>query len=97
MNQDEQALRRLLKAASQSPTETPEAMPFALEARILAQWRRGAAEDDSMLLASLFRRAVVCAGVVMLVSIGWSQFSAAREVPAATTLARLEQVIPVAP
>jgi len=97
MNHDEQALGRLLKAASQSPTETPEAMPFALEARILAQWRRGVAGDDSMLLASLFRRAVVCAGVVMLVSIGWSQFSAVREVPGATTLARLEQVIPVVP
>jgi hypothetical protein len=97
MNHDEQALRRLLKAASQSPTETPEVMPFALEARILTLWRRGAVGDDSLLLASLFRRAVVCAGVIMLVSIGWSQFSGAREVPGATTLARLEQVIPVVP
>ena len=97
MNHDEHALRRLLKAASQSPTETSEAMPFALEARILAQWRRAAVEDDSMLLIGLFRRAVVCAVAVMIMSIGWSQFSAAREVPGATTLARLEQVIPVTP
>ena len=96
MNHDEQTLRRLLNAASRWSTETPETMPFALEARILAQWRRGAAEDDSALLASLFRNAVVCAGVIMLMTIGWSQLSAAREVTGATTLARLEQVIPVA-
>jgi hypothetical protein len=97
MNHDQQAFQRLLKAARPSPTETPEAMPFVLEARILAQWRRGTAEDDSMALASLFRRAAVCAGVIMLMSIGWSQLSAAREVPGAATLARLEQVIPVVP
>ena len=97
MNHDEQALRRLLKAARRSQTEGRESLPFALETRVLVQWRRGEVEDDSALLMSLFRRAVICASVVMVVSIGWSQFSAAREVPGAAVLAKLEQVIPVGP
>ena len=72
-------------------------MPFALEARILAQWRRGQTEDASALLAGLFQRAVILGGLIMGLSIGWSQFSAAREVPGAAALAKLEEVIQVVP
>jgi hypothetical protein len=97
MKHDEHALRRLLKATSRSQAESPGTLPFATEARILAHWRSGEAEDDSELLASLFRRAVIWASVVMVLSIGWSQLNAAREVPGAATLAKLEHVIPVVP
>jgi len=97
MNHDEHALKRLLKAASRSQAKTPDAMPFGLESRILANWRRDEAEDDSVLLASLFRRAVICASIVMVVSIGWSQLAAAREVPGAVVLTNFEEVIRVVP
>jgi hypothetical protein len=97
MNHDEQALRRLLKAAGRSQPEWPEAMPFALEARILAQWRRGVVESDATVLVAVFRRATIWAGVIMVVSIGWSQLNAVREVPGAAALAKLERAIPFAP
>jgi hypothetical protein len=97
MKHDEQALGRLLRAASRSRTEVRDSLPFALEAQVLAHWRSGKTEDDFALLTALFRRAVIWASVVMVGSIGWSQFSAAREVPGAAVLAKLEQAIPIAP
>ena len=97
MNHDEHALSRLLRSARRISASAPEAMPFTLEARILARWRSGMPEEDLAWLAGVFRRAVICAGVVMILSLGWSQLSAAREVPGATTLTRLEQAIPVEP
>ena len=97
MKRDEHILRRLLKAAGQSRRETPAAMPFPLEARILAGWRSSAPADDWLHLASFFRRAVICAGLVMVASIGWSQLSNAREVPGAVALANLAQNIQIVP
>jgi len=99
MNRDEHILKRLLKAAAQSRRETPGAMPFPLEARILAGWRSSApeAELELLQLASFFRRAVICAVVVMVASIGWSQLSNAREVPGAAALANLAQAVQFVP
>ena len=97
MNRDEHILKRLLKAAGQSRRETPDVMPFATETRILAGWRSAAPGEDWLGLARFFRRAVVCAVLVMVVSIGWSQLSNAREVPGATALANLAQDIQIVP
>ena len=97
MNHEEQALKRLLAAAKRSQRETPAALPFALEARILAGWRSAGPEDESLLLATLFRRAVIFATVVMVASIGWSQVGDAGEVPGAAALANLESVMQVVP
>ena len=41
--------------------------------------------------------AVVCAVLVMGVSIGWSQFTTAREVPGAMALSSLAQAVQIAP
>lgn len=97
MNHDEHALKRLLKAAKQSQRETPVSMPFPLEARILAGWRSAVPEDESLLLASLFRRAVIFATLIVIVSIGWSRMGDANEVVGAVALASLEKVIQVVP
>jgi hypothetical protein len=95
MKRDEHIFKRLLKAARQSRQETPAAMPFPLESRILAGWRASAPEEDWLRLASFFRRAVICAGLVMVASIGWSQLSNAREVPVAlANLASNIQIVP---
>ena len=97
MKRDEHILKRLLKAAGQSRREIPEAMPFPLEARILAGWRSSVPEDDWLCLAKFFRRAVICAGLIMVASIGWSQLSDAREVPGAVAFANLAQDIQIVP
>ena len=97
MKRDEQILKRLLKAAGQSRREIPATMPFPLEARILAGWRSSAPEDDWLCLTRFFRRAVICAGLIMVASIGWSQLSDAREVPGAVAFANLAQDIQIVP
>jgi len=97
MNHDEHILKRLLKSAGQSRQETPKVMPFSTEARILAGWCSTAPEEEWLCLANYFRRAVICAVLVMVASIGWSQFSTAREVPGATVLANLAQEIQIVP
>jgi hypothetical protein len=97
MKRDEHIFKRLLKAARQSRQETPAAMPFPLESRILAGWRASAPEEDWLRLASFFRRAVICSGLVMVASIGWSQLSNAREVPGAVALANLASNIQIVP
>ncbi len=97
MNRDAHILKRLFKAAGQSRRETPEAMPFALEARIIAGWRSSVADEDWVGMVSYFRRAVACAVLVMVVSIGWSQFRDAHEVPGALALSNLVQVAQIVP
>lgn len=97
MNRDEHILKRLLKAAKQPRRETPVSMPFALEARILAGWRSSAREEDWSGMMSCFRRAVACAILVMGVSVGWSQFTTAREVPGAMALSNLAQAVRIVP
>jgi hypothetical protein len=97
MNRDEHILKRLLKAAGQSRRETPVSLPFALEARILAGWRSAAPEEDPLIPAVFFQRAAICAVLIMVVSIGWSQLSNAREVPGAIALAQLARGIQIAP
>ena len=95
MNRDEHRLKRLLKAARKSQHETPVSIPLALEARILAGWRSSAPEEDWSGMASCYRRAVFCAVLVMVATIGWNQFANAREVPGAMALSNLAQAVQI--
>jgi hypothetical protein len=97
MNRDEHMLKRLLKSAGQSQRESSDEMPFTTEARILAGWRSAAPGEDWTGLAVFFRRAVICAVLVVVMSAGWSEFSNAREVPGAIALANLAQEIQIVP
>jgi hypothetical protein len=97
MKHDEQALQRLLEAARRSQPEPPDALPFGLEARILAGWRAAGPEDESLLLAMLFRRAVIFAALIMVAAIGWSRLEEATRVPGATVIANLEKVLQIVP
>lgn len=66
-------LERLFAAARGAPREIIEPMPADLQARILARWRPGdAAEDALQSLLRLCRRALVCAAMVMVLSIAWA-------------------------
>lgn len=83
-------LQRLFEAAAQAPEETPGPVPVAVQTRVLARWRSAPAEDDFARLAVVFRRAVVCAGLVMLLSIVWKQRETASPAASAVALATYE-------
>jgi len=97
MKSDENMLKRLFKAASKSQQEAAGAMPFPMQARVLAGWRSLAPESEALALVGMFRKAVICGVLVMAVSIGWSQLRDTHEVPGAVALVNLEKVIQVVP
>ena len=65
MNAGEDHLKRLFKSASLAPRVQPGTLPFAIEARVLAQWRALPREFSIGLLLPLLRQAFICACVVM--------------------------------
>lgn len=74
MNSTQHQLNRLLAAAARAPRALSDEVPFALEAKVMASWRRlpaGAGEIPHLLLPFL-RRAAVCACLLMLLSIAFS-------------------------
>jgi hypothetical protein len=73
MNRHDQILGRLFRAARSAPRPEIGPIPHGLKTRVLAQWRSAVpAEDPFLLLALLFRRALIGAAVVMCVCVLWS-------------------------
>ncbi len=72
MKRTDDSMQRLLDAATKAPVEAPGAPPLGLETRVLAQWRAGAAEDDSASLFAFLRHAMVGASLVLVLSAVWS-------------------------
>lgn len=74
MRNHDSELEHLLKSAARARRPLPEQVPFALEARVLAQWRRGsaAAGEAAQFFLPLLRRAALCACLLMLLSIAFS-------------------------
>ena len=74
MSDLEVKLNRLFKAARSAPPEEIQGpMPAHLKTRVLAHWRSEEARVSGWLsLASLFRRALACATLAMLVCLVWS-------------------------
>jgi len=74
MNSTDHQLEQLLHAAARAPKTPPGEAPFALQAKLLAQWRSAGtgAGDIGQFLLPLFRRAAICACLLMLVSIAFS-------------------------
>jgi hypothetical protein len=97
MNSLERTLQRLFKAAARAPKETPGSPSFALETRVLAGWRSGPVEDDFALMATLFQRAVLCAGAVMILSAGWTWFENRQQASGAMALANYTITIRLKP
>ena len=90
MNSLDQSLERLFKAASGASKPEPEALPGHLETRVLAEWRSLRREDGLMMMAGLFRRAVICASVIMLASIVWSHLEKPNAATSVLALANYE-------
>lgn len=72
MNPIDDQLDRLFKAAAQTRKAGLEAAPFVIETRVIAGWRAGLAAEGRDLLLAWFRRATVCACVLMLLSLAWN-------------------------
>ena len=74
MNSIDRQLEQLLKAAARAPKTPTGDAPFAMQAKVLAQWRSAGtgAGDLGQFLLPLFRRAAICACLLMLVSIAFS-------------------------
>ena len=74
MKDSELKLNRLFKAARSAPAaDLPERMPAHLVTRILAHWRAERTRESGWLsLASVFRRALACATLAMLLCMAWS-------------------------
>jgi hypothetical protein len=67
---DEQ-LDRLLKSAARVPRPAPAAV-FAVEARVLGQWRASLLAGGDEVLLLCFRRAAIFAGVLAIASLAWN-------------------------
>jgi len=87
MNKSSDPLQRLFRAAALASKETQAAPPIAMENRVMAQWRNAGIEDEFDLLASLLRRAVVFASLIMVLSMGWGWMQSQSENASETALA----------
>jgi hypothetical protein len=72
MKPTDQKLQRLFAAAAKSAQEAEGTPPLGLEARVLAQWRTALADDDSVSVFGFLRRAVLGAGLVLVLCAAWS-------------------------
>ena len=72
MKATDKTLLRLLNAAATAAPESADAPPQGLETRVLANWRAAGSDDESVSLFAFFRRAVVGASLVLVLSAAWS-------------------------
>jgi len=63
-----QQIDRLLRSAAQAGDETPAAMPFGFDTRVVAVWR-GAAQNGNGVMRLLRRVAVLSAAVIVISTI----------------------------
>lgn len=72
MNHQDRKLERLFAAARAIEDAPAGEMPPYVAGRVIAHWRAGMLKDDSwQMLVLVFRRALLCAGVVMLFALAW--------------------------
>lgn len=73
MSQLNRQLERLLRSAAAAAPRPVVAVPFAVETRVLAAWRRGDAESELQSVLGLFRRglAVACGVAALVAVVSW--------------------------
>ncbi len=87
MKNPDEALQRLFHAAALASKEMPTAPPGAMEYRVMTRWRNAGNEDEFDLLATLLRRGVVFASLIMVLSMGWGWMQSKSENASETALA----------
>jgi len=71
MKPTDQTLRRLFNAAAKAAPERADTPPLGLETRVLANWRAAGTDYESVSLFAFFRRAMLGAGLVLVLSAAW--------------------------
>lgn len=61
--------KRLADAARRAPQEPPAEMPFGFDTRLVARWRARREGEESPPWAALLRGGLICAGVILLLSV----------------------------
>jgi hypothetical protein len=93
MNDLDRQFGRLLRNAATAPkTAATSALPFAVEARVLAAWRAGRAEGDDLGAVLRFFRyglAAACAVALLAVAFSWQGVESARSDEFALTNAEI--------
>ena len=64
--------KRLAGAARRAPEEPAPAMPFGFDTRVLADWQARRDGEETVPWARLLRGALVCASLIMLLSLAMS-------------------------
>ena len=73
MKPHDNSLERLFKSAARASRPLPSKAPFAVEARVLAQWRRQSPEADELFsLLPLFRRGLTLACLIAVASMAFT-------------------------
>jgi hypothetical protein len=90
MKPNDHSLERLFKSAARASRPLPSEAPFAVEARVLAHWRRQSPDADELFsLLPLFRRGLTLACLIAVASMA---FSYAGGQPASEEVAILNSV-----
>src|SRR5690348_10929912 len=71
MNPANDPLDRLLKAAAGAPKPAAGAARFALESRVMSEWRGSDAAEGGEFILVWLRRAAIAACVLALASVAW--------------------------
>ena len=87
MNETNQRLERLFRAAARHKERTPAEVPFAVEARALAAWRGAVAANGWLAALPLFRRACAVACAITAAVVVLSYAAAPAPVPEAQAMA----------
>jgi hypothetical protein len=77
---------RLAGAARQAPAAPPD-MPFGFDTRVLADWRSRREPDGTLPWALLLRGALVCASLIMLVSVAMNYQTLREREPGSVAIA----------
>jgi hypothetical protein len=97
MKKSDDPLPRLFRAAALAADEAPSSPPSNLEDRFIAQWRNSEIEDESALLVNLLRRAVLFAGCILALSVGWNWMQSRNENPTGAALTNYAMNIQLPP
>lgn len=98
MKRTDEQLSRLLRAAAAAPEPEIEDPPPYLLRRVLAGWRTARITDAPSLVAALvFRRALVCAFIVMALTVAWAHRQLVEPLPNEVAIAEYETRMTLSP
>jgi hypothetical protein len=79
--------KRLAGAAQPARADLPAEMPFGFDTRVLSEWRSAPEAKDPLPWAGLLRGALVCASVIMLLSVAMNYHTLKEREPGSVAIA----------